>query len=236
MKNIVVLSGAGLSADSGIQTFREKDGLWENYPVEQVATLEGFRANPELVHEFYNQRRRQLATVAPNDAHYALARLERAEGVKLLHVTQNVDNLCQRAGSREVLHMHGELTMCRCIECEEVFEWSEDTSVHLACPRCGFTSQWGGIRPHIVWFGEMPMFMNEIEIALKECDLFAAIGTSGKVYPAAGFVERAKHAGAETLLLNKDQPDNVYGFDRIITGNASQIVPDWVDGLLQSDL
>ena len=231
MRNIVILSGAGLSADSGIQTFRAKDGLWENHPVDEVATPEGFHADPRLVHRFYNERRRQLATVEPNAAHHALAELERSPAVKLLHVTQNVDNLCERAGSNGILHMHGELTKCRCLMGCGNFEWDGDTSVNTACPGCGFTSEWGGIRPHIVWFGEMPLEMDTIEIALKACDLFVAVGTSGKVYPAAGFVALAKRAGAKTLLLNKDQPDNRHGFDSAITGNASDVVPAWVESI-----
>jgi NAD-dependent deacetylase len=229
---IVVLSGAGLSAESGIETFREKDGLWNNYPVNEVATLEGFTDNPALVHGFYNERRRKLQTVKPNAAHYALAELENSPGIELFHVTQNIDDLCERAGSKKVVHMHGELLKCRCLMCSEVVCRDRDTNTELKCQKCGFTSKWGGLRPHIVWFGEMPMHMDEIEAALKNCDLFAAIGTSGKVYPAAGFVQTAKEFGKKTVLLNKDAVDNNGYFDEVITGKASQIVPKWVKSLI----
>ncbi len=225
---IVVLSGAGLSAESGIQTFREKDGLWENYPVEEVASMEGFTSNPSLVHTFYNERRQQLQTVEPNAAHKALADLEQTPGIELFHVTQNIDDLCERAGCRNVVHMHGELLKCRCLMCGKVIAWNQDTDIETACPECGFISEWGGLRPHIVWFGEMPLRMNEIEAAITDCDLFAAIGTSGKVYPAAGFVSLAKGYGKKTVLLNKDAADNDNLFDEVITGNAGAVVPPWV--------
>jgi NAD-dependent protein deacetylase/lipoamidase len=228
---IVVLSGAGLSAESGIETFREENGLWANHCVDDVATMEGFTANPVLVHNFYNERRQQLNTVKPNAAHKALARLENNPEIELYHVTQNIDDLCERAGSKSVIHMHGELLKCRCLQCNKVVSWHKATDIDMACPSCGFTSEWGSLRPHIVWFGEMPMFMNEIESAIRDCDLFVAIGTSGKVYPAAGFSETAKNFGAQTLLLNKDVVDNNNLFDDIIIGNATEIVPDWVNGI-----
>ncbi|MDD5597932.1 MAG: NAD-dependent deacylase [Victivallaceae bacterium] len=228
---IVVLSGAGLSAESGIETFRAKDGLWANHSVDAVATVEGFNADPALVHKFYNERRMQLKEVEPNAAHYALAKLEKTPGIDLFHVTQNIDDLCERAGAKELIHMHGELLKCRCIACAEVMDWRRDTNIHTTCPECGFKSEWGGIRPHIVWFGEMPMRMNEIEKALQSCDLFVAIGTSGKVYPAARFVQIAKDAKAKTLLLNKDPAENSYLFDNSIIGNATEIVPKWVKSL-----
>ena len=228
---IVVLSGAGLSAESGIETFRAKDGLWANHSVADVATVEGFTADPALVHKFYNERRRQLKEVEPNAAHYALAKLEKILGIDLFHVTQNIDDLCERAGAENLVHMHGELLKCRCLMCAEVIKWERDVSIHIPCPKCGFKSEWGGIRPHIVWFGEMPMRMNEIENALNNCDLFVAIGTSGKVYPAADFVNIAKSAKAKTLLLNKDPAENNHLFDDSIIGNATEIVPQWVDSL-----
>lgn len=154
---IIVLSGAGLSAESGIETFRAEDGLWANHSVEAVATIEGFNADPILVHKFYNERRRQLKEVEPNAAHYALSKLEKTPGIELFHVTQNIDDLCERAGVKKLVHMHGELLKCRCLMCDEVIEWESDVSIHTPCPECGFKSEWGGIRPHIVWFGEMPM-------------------------------------------------------------------------------
>ena len=226
---IVVLSGAGLSAESGIETFRAEDGLWANHSVDDVATVKGFTANPTLVHKFYNERRRQLKDVKPNVAHYALAELEKIPGIELFHVTQNIDDLCERAGAKKLVHMHGELLKCRCLTCSEVIEWNRDASIHISCPKCGFKSEWGAIRPHVVWFGEMPMHMNEIEDALNNCDLFVAIGTSGKVYPAANFVQIARNAKAKTLLLNKDPAENSHDFDDSIIGNATEIVPQWLE-------
>ena len=228
---IVILSGAGLSAESGIETFRAKDGLWANHSVDDVATMAGFTANPTLVHNFYNARRRQLKTVKPNAAHYALAKLETMPDIELLHVTQNIDDLCERAGEQKLIHLHGELLKCRCLMCAEVIDWQRDASIDISCPKCGFNSEWGAIRPHVVWFGEMPLQMNTIETALKSCDLFVAIGTSGKVYPAANFVQLAQNGQAKTLSLNKDPAANNQLFDNSITGNATEIVPQWVDSL-----
>jgi len=230
---IVVLSGAGLSAESGIATFRDQDGLWENHSVDDVATLAGFTEDPALVYSFYNQRRRELQTVEPNAAHIALAKLEKERGADFLHVTQNIDDLCERAGANKVLHMHGELTKCRCLFCAEVVTWTCDADIDSVCPKCGFKSEWGAMRPHVVWFGEMPMRMKEIENALRCCDLFVAIGTSGKVYPAAGFVQIAKEANAKTLLLNKEPPLGENLFDKTIVGNATEIVPEWVGEFIQ---
>ncbi len=229
---IVILSGAGLSAESGIETFRSDTGLWANHDVNKVASLKGFRNNPTLVHDFYNDRRAQLQNVEPNAAHFALAKLEKVDGLEVLHVTQNVDNLCERAGSKNLIHMHGELLKARCQMCGEVFDGDGETSVSESCPECGFTSKWGGLRPHIVWFGEMPFKMNEIEKAISNCDIFVAIGTSGKVYPAAGLVKIAKSYGAKTILINRDEPDNLLDFDQIIQGKASIEVPKWVGQLL----
>jgi len=229
---IVVLSGAGLSAESGIETFRDEDGLWENHSVSDVATLEGFTANPTLVHKFYNDRRNQLKEVEPNAAHYALAKLQNMPDIELIHVTQNIDDLCERAGEQNVIHMHGELLKCRCLMCSEVFDWDRDASIHIPCPKCGLKTEWGAIRPHVVWFGETPLYMKEIEKALQSCDLFVAIGTSGKVIPAARFVQIAKDANAKTLLLNKDPAENSHLFDDSIIGNAAEIVPQWVESLV----
>lgn len=229
---IVVLSGAGLSAESGIETFRAKDGLWANHSVDDVATVKGFTDNPGLVHNFYNERRRQLKEVKPNAAHYALAELENMPGIELVHVTQNIDDLCERAGETKLIHMHGELLKCRCLMCSEVIDWEDDVSIHIPCPKCGFKSEWGALRPHIVWFGEMPMHMHEIEHALNGCELFVAIGTSGKVYPAADFVRIAGNVEAKTLLLNKDPAENSYLFNDSIIGNAAEIVPRWVKSFM----
>jgi NAD-dependent deacetylase len=227
MQRIVVLTGSGISAESGLATFRDKDGIWTKYDYREVATPEGFAANPALVHEFYNDRRRNLKTVAPNAAHLALAELEErlaARGGALLIVTQNVDDLHERAGSKNLLHMHGELAKARCSLCAAVEGWTEDLSVETACPSCGAS---GGMRPDVVWFGETPMHMDEIAVALVEADLFVSIGTSGAVYPAAGFVAEARGLGIPCTELNLDPSENAFTFDERRYGRASEIVPAW---------
>lgn len=199
-KSIVVLTGAGVSAESGIKTFRDGGGLWENHRVEDVCTPDAFAYNPKLVHRFYNARRRQLLSEAqPNPAHFALADFERRFPGQFTLITQNVDDLHERAGSRNLLHMHGELLKAQCTACQGVLPWLEDTHTDSTCPNC---SEVGTLRPHIVWFGEMPFFMPKIEAALSQCDLFIAIGTSGNVYPAAGFVTNATAYGAHTVEIN----------------------------------
>ncbi len=203
-RRIVVLTGAGISAESGLKTFRDGDGLWENHRVEDVATPEAFARNPELVQRFYNDRRRQLNDVTPNAAHIALAEFEQHFDGEFLLVTQNVDDLHERAGSQKLLHMHGELLKARCLNSGKVITFSDDISDDTACPCCHQNS----LRPHIVWFGEMPLYMDEIYAALDQCDLFVSIGTSGHVYPAAGFVQVAREAGAHTVELNLE-PSNV---------------------------
>lgn len=198
--SIVVLTGAGVSAESGIKTFRDNNGLWENHRVEDVCTPEAFARNPELVQQFYNARRRQLVTEAkPNPAHRALADFERHFPGEFTLITQNVDDLHERAGSRNLLHMHGELLKARCSKTQLVVPWTSDITADTPCPCC---SKAGLLRPHIVWFGEMPLFMDQIEAALSRCDLFVSIGTSGQVYPAAGFVQMAAAYGAHTVELN----------------------------------
>lgn len=228
-EKIVILTGAGISAESGIPTFRDKGGLWERVSIEEVATPEAFLRQPDFVHEFYNLRRQELLKVKPNAAHYALARLEREWPGKVLIVTQNVDDLHERAGTRNVIHMHGELFKVRCTKCGHVFREEGAIYTSTPCPRCG---EAGGLRPHVVWFGEMPFFLEEIEKALKECDLFAAIGTSGTVYPAAGFVAVARSAGAYCVELNL-KPSAVSDlFHEHRLGPATQVVPAWVEELL----
>lgn len=230
-QNIVILTGAGISAESGIQTFRASDGLWHNHRIEEVATPQGFANNPALVHEFYNTRRQQLLdpAVQPNAAHLALAQLEREHSGNVLLVTQNVDDLHERAGSENLLHMHGELNKIRCNHCGMGYGCMEDIGAHTPCNSCGKT---GGMRPHIVWFGEMPLYMRQIETALLHCDLFISIGTSGNVYPAAGFVEVARDSGAHTVELNLDPGSNSELFHQSINGLASQIVPAFVEQCL----
>ena len=228
---IVILTGAGISQESGIATFRDKGGLWENENIEDVATPGGFARNPERVLEFYNQRRRELLGpgIAPNAAHLALARLESESPEPVLLITQNVDNLHERAGSKNLLHMHGEMLKARCTLCGTVRQWETDLRRAEPCPECGKN---GGLRPHIVWFEEMPFYMDEIGGALERCRIFASIGTSGNVYPAAGFVRAARRAGAHTVELNLERSQGASSFDEGHYGKASQVVPRWVEEML----
>jgi NAD-dependent deacetylase len=225
--SIVILTGAGISAESGLATFRGSDGLWADQRIEDVATPEGFVVNPGLVHRFYNERRAQLAEVQPNAAHLALAELERAWPGDFLLVTQNVDDLHDRAGSRNLVHMHGELAKSRCARCGEIFLWPGETSREMPCPACGRKA----VRPHIVWFGEMPLEMERIGAALERCGLFVAIGTSGNVYPAAGFVAGVG-AGAYTLELNLEPSLVSDNFAEHRQGPATRLVPQLVGELL----
>lgn len=234
MKNyrrIVILTGAGISAESGIKTFRADDGLWEGHRVEEVASPEGFARNPDVVHSFYNQRRAQLnsGTVHPNAAHFALAELERKFPGEVLVVTQNVDNLHERAGSLNLIHMHGELNKVRCNQSGNVYEWNADISVESTCTCC---NRAGMLRPHIVWFGEMPFAMERIYEALMHCDLFISIGTSGHVYPAAGFVQVASNSGAETVELNLEPSLVINAYQQSIQGQATATVKAFVEKLL----
>lgn len=228
-ESIVVLTGAGVSAESGLPTFRGKDGLWEGHRFEDVACPDAFRRDPSLVNRFYNLRRAALKTVEPNAAHLALARLQREYPGKLTLVTQNVDDLHERGGSTRVIHMHGELRKALCTRCQNVMEWDGDLETTSACPHCGHT---GCLRPDIVWFSEIPYHMQAIEEALRGADVFAAIGTSGHVHPAAGFVMTAKFAGARTLEINNAQTLVSGQFDRHLIGPATVEVPRWVNGIL----
>ena len=222
--NIVVLTGAGISAESGLGTFRGAGGLWENHRVEEVATPEAFARDPGLVYRFYNARRAQLLSgdVQPNAAHLALAELESRFPGNFALVTQNVDNLHERAGSRRLYHMHGELAKMRCQATGSVAPAPAAFDGASTCDCCGDA---GNLRPHIVWFGEMPMYMAEIDALLSDCDLFVAIGTSGTVYPAAGFVQLARRAGATTLEINPDPTDASSMFDTHWRGPATREVP-----------
>jgi NAD-dependent deacetylase len=231
VRNIVILTGAGVSAESGLATFRGADGLWEGHRVEDVCTPEAFRRDPALVHTFYDARRANLKTVEPNTAHRALARLDAEWPGELLLVTQNVDNLHERAGSKRLIHMHGELTKGWCLNCNERFSWSGPMGEGAECPRCGTSAM---MRPDIVWFGEMPYEMERIDEALQRCDLFVSIGTSGAVYPAAGFVQTARYCGARTLEMNLEPSLGSVFFNESRTGPASQLVPEWVEEVLSS--
>jgi NAD-dependent deacetylase len=229
VRNIVVLTGAGISAESGLATFRGPDGLWEGHRVEDVATPQAFRRDPALVQAFYDARREKLASVEPNAAHRALARLDAEWSGELLIVTQNVDDLHERAGAQRLLHMHGELKSAWCLACDARLPWESELSSGPPCPACG---EAGRLRPDIVWFGEMPYEMERIDRALLDSDLFVSVGTSGAVYPAAGFVQTARYAGAHTLELNLEPSLGSVYFEQARTGPAGVLVPEWVDEVL----
>ena len=225
---ILVLTGAGISAESGLGTFRDKGGLWSRFDPMKLATPEAFAKDPEQVHAFYNFRRRNVLDAQPNPAHFALARLDAGlaeRGDELTLVTQNIDDLHERAGSARVIHMHGELVKARCGECGAVRPWLDDLTVADVCPDC---RRAGALRPHVVWFGEMPLALDLIDRALRKADLFVAIGTSGAVYPAAGLVAEARAYGLRTCEINLEAADNAGLFDEQRLGPASETVPAWV--------
>jgi NAD-dependent deacetylase len=230
-RNIVILTGAGISAESGIKTFRAQDGLWENHKIEDVATPEGFHANPDLVQDFYNQRRKKLQseTISPNAAHIALGRLEEELDGSVTVITQNIDNLHERGGTKNIIHMHGELLKARCSESGQVVENKGDILTGELCHCCQIPAQ---MRPHIVWFGEMPLRMGDIYDSLEKVDLFISIGTSGVVYPAAGFVHDARMHGAHTIEINLEPSAVESEFEEKRYGKASIEVPKLVSELL----
>ncbi len=225
---VAVLTGAGISAESGIKTFRDNNGLWENHRIEEVASPVAYARDPEMVTRFYNLRRQQLFEVGPNPAHKALAKLEEALGDRFTLVTQNVDDLHERAGSEAPLHMHGELRKVRCVECEKVLYWEKKVEQDDRCEECG-----GMLRPHIVWFGEMPFYMTDKIPAALNCQLFLSVGTSGVVYPAAQFVSLASKLGALSIEINLEAAENSWAFDHHIHGKAGGILPDFVEGVLK---
>ena len=233
-KRVVVLTGAGISAESGIRTFRDNDGLWENHRIEDVATPRAWTMNPELVWRFYQARRRQLNEVQPNPAHEALAALAQSVNSFTL-ITQNVDDLHERGGSQDVIHMHGQLRTLRCEtshQSEVRMDESDLTDDFAACRCCSDASR---MRPDIVWFGEMPMFMQEIYEAVDACDVFIVVGSSGHVYPAAGLVNEAKAAGAHTVLVNAEAPQNAGAFDETHIGKAGELLPSLVSDWLAAE-
>ncbi|MGB7411242.1 MAG: NAD-dependent deacylase [Sphingopyxis granuli] len=229
IQNIVILTGAGVSAESGIDTFRDAGGLWEQHRVEDVATPEAFARDPDLVHRFYDARREAIQTRVPNAAHEALARLDAYWPGDLLIVTQNVDDLHERAGARRLVHMHGEHLNAWCTACDTRSRWTGPLIDRPACPVCGVA---GHLRPDVVWFGEMPYRMDDIYRALNRADLFVSIGTSGAVYPAAGFVREARQSGARTLELNMEPSEGSHWFAEARHGPATRLVPTWVDRML----
>ncbi|HKJ63539.1 MAG TPA: NAD-dependent deacylase [Hyphomicrobiales bacterium] len=229
-QSIVILTGAGLSAESGLSTFRDKDGIWAQYDYREVATPEGFARNPAKVLEFYNRRRRENKGVQPNAAHLALARLEQAYSGDVLIITQNIDPLHEMAGSKNLIHMHGEIGKKLCAHCGIRSDWGdEELLVESKCDACAMI---GGMRPDVVWFGEMPYRMEEIYEAFTRCDMFISIGTSGTVYPAAGFAAAARQVGARTVELNLEPSEGVSLFHEARHGKATEIVPPYVEELL----
>lgn len=228
IRNIVILTGAGVSAESGIDTFRDGGGLWERHRVEDVATPQAFARDPNLVHRFYDMRREAIQQKVPNEAHFALARLDAEWRGGLTLVTQNVDDLHERAGSRRLIHMHGEHLKAWCTACDSRAYWRAPLIERPPCPACGARA----LRPDVVWFGEMPYHMDRIMAALREVDLFVSIGTSGAVYPAAGFVRTARDLGARTLELNLEPSQGTDWFHEARHGPASLVVPAWVEEVL----
>ena len=227
--SVAILTGAGISAESGISTFRDPEGVWAKYDVEEVATPQGFAKNPKLVQEFYNMRRAGLATVKPNAAHLALARLEREYKGSVCIVTQNVDNLHEAAGSKNIIHMHGELAKAWCRACDRRSPWIADLDASVVCPQCNAAGQ---MRPDVVWFGEVPYAMEQIGDILFEAKIFLSIGTSGNVYPAANFVNAVRRNGGRTVELNLEPSAGASSFHETIQGRASEIVPAYVETLL----
>jgi NAD-dependent deacetylase len=228
MGNIVILTGAGISAESGLGTFWDNDGIWSRFNPEELASTHAFAKDPARAHEFYNLCRANCVEAEPNAAHFALAKLEREYSGKVLVVTQNVDDLHQRAGSVNVLQMHGDLLRAKCAKCGAKWQAALVMSESDRCPTCGAQA----CRPDIVLFGESPYHMAEIQAAIAACDLFAVIGSSGTVYPAAGFAEDAKELGRRTLSINLDPTSSANTFDQLMTGPATRMVPRWVDQVL----
>lgn len=231
-KNIFVLTGAGISAESGLATFRSANGLWNNHRVEDVATIEAYYRNQDYVHQFYNDMRPKLLAAKPNAAHMALTKLQKeypADNISI--ITQNVDTLHEKAGNENVYHIHGQINQIVCMNCGHVFETWGDISSEDSCPQCGITAM---LKPNIVFFGEGLLYMDKVEELLRKCDLFVSIGTSGVVYPAAGFVQTAKMFGADTYEFNMEETSNNYLFDKHIFGPAGTTLPKFVDELINS--
>lgn len=230
-KHILFLTGAGISAESGLSTFRSENGLWNNHRVEDVATIEAYLRNPDYVHQFYNDMRPELLKAEPNPAHLAITELQDNHPAEVNVVTQNVDTLHEKAGNTNIYHIHGQINQIVCMNCGHVFETWGDVSSEDKCEKCGIT---GMLKPNIVFFGENLLYMNKVDELLKSCDLFISVGTSGVVYPAAGFVQIAKMFGADTMELNMEQTSNNCLFDRHIYGPAGTTLPALVKELLDN--
>ena len=230
-QNILILTGAGISAESGLATFRSSNGLWNNYPVEDIATIEGFQRNPALVHDFYNNLKEEIQKAKPNAAHLAITKLQQNYPGKVSIATQNVDTLHEKAKNTDIYHIHGQINQAVCLNCGHVLETFSDVDTQTVCPNC----QVGGMmKPNIVFFGENLLYMDKVDKLLRSCDLFISIGTSGVVYPAAGFVQTAKYYGADTIEFTLETTANNYLFDRHIYGPAGKTFPPFVDELLQA--
>lgn len=230
-KKIAVLTGAGISAESGLATFRSSNGLWNNHKVEDVASVEGFARNPALVHDFYNNLKIEIQQAKPNAAHLALTRLQQEYPAEINIITQNVDTLHEKAGNKNIYHIHGQINQAVCLNCGQILETWGDVDTETACPHCQVA---GMMKPNIVFFGENLLCMNKVDKILSTCDLFVSIGTSGVVYPAAGFVRLAKYYGADTIEFTLDATANNYLFDRHIYGKAGETLPPFVDKLVAS--
>lgn len=231
-KNIVFLTGAGISAESGLSTFRSENGLWNNHRVEDVATIEAFEKNPEFVHEFYNILRPELFNAQPNAAHLAITKLQKTlKKCNINIITQNVDMLHEKAESKNIYHIHGQINQLICLNCGHIMEtWDEAHSSDI----CSHCKTQGMIKPNIIFFGETPLFLDEVDHLLKTCDLFISVGTSGVVYPAAGFVQIAKLYGAETYEFNMEKTSNNYMFDHHIFGKSGSTLPIFIDELIKN--
>lgn len=229
-KRIAILTGAGISAESGLATFRSSNGLWNNHRVEDVATIEAFQRNPEYVHDFYNQMKPELQKAKPNAAHLAITRLQKEYPAQIDIITQNVDTLHEKAGSSNIWHIHGQINQAVCLNCGHVMETFGDVDTQTACPNCQIA---GMMKPNIVFFGENLLYMNKVEQILDNCDLFLSIGTSGVVFPAASFVQAAKYHSADTYEFNLELGSNNYYFDHHILGKAGETLPKFIDELIK---
>jgi len=229
-RSIVILTGAGISAESGLATFRSSNGLWNNHRVEDVATVEAFARNPEYVHEFYNELKQELIRAVPNPAHLALAKLQQNYPAPVTIVTQNVDTLHEKAGNKNIFHIHGQINQAVCLNCGYIMQTWGEIDTQTICEHCGAS---GMMKPNIVFFGENLLYMDKVDKLLKMCDLFISVGTSGVVYPAAGFVQVAKLCGAKTIELNAETTSNNFMFDEHIIGKAGTTLPNFVQSLIK---